>query len=67
LAKNGLKIAMFSLEQNQRAILERMVLSEAKLDRYQLRQSEEISEAREKFWVAWADTEKLPHGIRHTP
>lgn len=66
LAKNGLKIAMFSLEQNQRAILERMVLSEAKLDRYQLRQSEEISEERAKFWVAWGDTEKLPLWIDDT-
>jgi len=66
LAKNGLKVAIFSLEQNKRAILERIVLSEAKLDRYQLRQSEEISEEREKFWAAWGDLEKLPVWIDDT-
>ena len=59
IAKSGRHVAFFSLEQNKRAVLERMVFSEAKLNRYKVRRSDEFSD-REKFWEAWAEVEKLP-------
>jgi len=57
-ARQGLKIAIYSLEQSRKSILERMVFAEANLNRYQMPRSDQ--ETQRKFWDKWAELAMLP-------
>jgi replicative DNA helicase len=57
LALGGAKVGFFSLEQHRKALLERLVFAECRINRFALRGADSD---RDKFWDAWAVVEKLP-------
>jgi len=65
LAWKGVKVGIFSLEQNRKKILERMVFAEARLNRFMVRHSDDFGDKRE-FWEAWGIIAKLPIEICDT-
>lgn len=65
LAKKETKVGIFSLEQNRKKILERMVFAEARLNRFSVRHSDDFEDKKE-FWGSWSIIEKLPIAICDT-
>lgn len=64
-AQLGYKPAIFSLEQGKKTLIERLVLSEARIDKYDLRDGDPDLEY--KFWEAWGEIIKLPIYINDKP
>jgi len=64
--KQGLNVAFYSLEQKEKAIMERLMMAEARIDRFAVRKNAMNAETEERYWAAYSEVMNWPLWIDDT-